>query len=111
MTVLPLYCMIWHDLPTSLPPPKQRNISSSAGSTGSSATVPMAEAFRLDAMIGVVEEVMEDPNGSSKAGSLSWRLLVNHQGRSFDCRIGKLGGIPTHRLSTFIHPINLAHQG
>lgn len=52
MTVLPLYCMIWHDRPTSLPPPRQRNLSSSAGSTGSSmAALAMAEALRLDAMM------------------------------------------------------------
>jgi hypothetical protein len=53
MTVLPLYCTIWQDLPTSLPPPKHRNMNSSAGSTGSSLTVtpPMAVAFRLDAMV------------------------------------------------------------
>lgn len=52
MTVLPLYWMIWQDRPTSLPPPRQRNLSSSAGSTGSSlAALAMAEALRLDAIV------------------------------------------------------------
>lgn len=52
MTVLPLYWMIWQDRPTSLPPPRQRNLSSSAGSTGSSlAAFAIAEAFRLDAIV------------------------------------------------------------
>ena len=52
MTVFPLYWMIWQDRPTSLPPPKQRNISSSAGSTGSSvAADAIADAFRLEAMV------------------------------------------------------------
>ncbi len=52
MMVLPLYWMMWHDRPTSLPPPRQRNMSSSAGSTGSSGTAEaMAAALRLDAMV------------------------------------------------------------
>lgn len=52
MTVLPLYWMIWQDRPTSLPPPRQRNLSSSAGSTGSSlAALAIAEALRLDAIV------------------------------------------------------------
>lgn len=52
MTVLPLYWMIWQDRPTSLPPPRQRNLSSSAGSTGSSlAAFAIAEALRLDAIV------------------------------------------------------------
>lgn len=54
MTVLPLYWMIWHDRPTSLPPPRQRNMSSSEGSTGSSwAAAFIADAFRLDAMVAL----------------------------------------------------------
>jgi hypothetical protein len=36
MTVFPLYWMMWHDRPTSFPPPKQVKRSSSLGSTGSS---------------------------------------------------------------------------
>ena len=52
MTVLPLYCMMWQDLPTSIPPPKHRNMNSSAGSTGSSISGDMAESFLLPAMVG-----------------------------------------------------------
>lgn len=52
ITVLPLYWTMWHDRPTSFPPPRQRNMSSSAGSTGSSgAAEAMAEALRLDAIL------------------------------------------------------------
>lgn len=52
MTVFPLYCIMWHDRPTSLPPPRQRNMSSSEGSTGSSGVaVAIAAAFRFEAMI------------------------------------------------------------
>lgn len=52
MTVLPLYWTMWQDRPTSFPPPRQRNMSSSEGSTGSSLTVAaMAEALRLEAML------------------------------------------------------------
>lgn len=54
ITVLPLYSKIWHDLPTSLPPPKHKNISSSAGSTGSSGAGAMAAAFRLEAIFGSI---------------------------------------------------------
>lgn len=50
MTVLPLYWRIWHDLPTSLPPPRHTNMSSSDGSTGSSTVGAIAEALRFDAM-------------------------------------------------------------
>ena len=53
MTVFPLYCMIWHDRPTSLPPPRQRNLRTSEGSTGSSGgAAAIAAAFRLEAMSG-----------------------------------------------------------
>lgn len=60
MTVLPLYWIIWHDLPTSLPPPSARNISSSDGSTGSSSSnfAFMAECGRLAAMAMAVVVVM-----------------------------------------------------
>ena len=51
MTVFPLYWRMWHDRPTSLPPPRHRNISSSAGSTGSSSAGDMAASFRLVAML------------------------------------------------------------
>jgi len=50
MTVLPLYCRMWQDRPTSLPPPKHRNISSSAGSMGSISSGSNAACFRLDAI-------------------------------------------------------------
>ena len=53
MTVLPLYCIIWDDRPTSLPPPKFKNISSSEGSIGSSASDATADSLRLVAMLGV----------------------------------------------------------
>lgn len=52
MTVLPLYCMMWQDRPTSIPPPKHKNINSSAGSTGSSISGDKAESFLLLAMLG-----------------------------------------------------------
>ena len=51
MTVLPLYCMMWQDLPTSIPPPKHKNMNSSAGSTGSSISGDMAESFLFPAML------------------------------------------------------------
>lgn len=51
MTVLPLYCIMWQDLPTSIPPPKHKNMNSSAGSTGSSISGDMAESFLLPAML------------------------------------------------------------
>ena len=55
MTVFPLYWMMWHDRPTSLPPPRQRNMSSSDGSIASSvAAAFIADAFRFDAMMSVV---------------------------------------------------------
>lgn len=43
---------MWHDRPTSFPPPKHRNISSSEGSTGSSeADAAIADALRLEAIV------------------------------------------------------------
>lgn len=52
MTVFPLYWIMWHDRPTSFPPPKHRNMSSSDGSKGSSETeAAMADALRLDAIV------------------------------------------------------------
>lgn len=52
MTVFPLYWMMWHERPTSLPPPRQMNLSSSDGSTGSSlAVLAMAAALRFEAMM------------------------------------------------------------
>lgn len=57
ITVLPLYWMMWHERPTSLPPPRQMNLSSSDGSTGSSlAALAMAEALRLEAIVNTVDE-------------------------------------------------------
>lgn len=66
MTVLPLYCMMWHDLPTSFPPPSARNISSSEGSIGSSTSGVAASCFRLAAMVDLgVSVVMKDYSESS----------------------------------------------
>lgn len=66
MTVLPLYWMTWQDRPTSFPPPKQRNMSSSAGSTGSSGTVDaMADALRFEAIVpGVLDKLGRRYSGS-----------------------------------------------
>lgn len=50
MTVLPLYWRMWQDRPTSLPPPRHRNISSSAGSMGSTSSGSKAACFLLDAI-------------------------------------------------------------
>lgn len=50
MTVLPLYWRMWQERPTSLPPPKHKNISSSAGSMGSTSSGSIAACFLLDAM-------------------------------------------------------------
>ena len=47
MTVLPLYWIMWHDLPTSFPPPRHKNMSSSAGSTGSSTSGESVDSFLL----------------------------------------------------------------
>ena len=51
MTVLPLYWMMWQERPTSIPPPKHKNMNSSAGSTGSSISGDIAESFLLLAML------------------------------------------------------------
>ena len=59
MTVLPLYCMMWQDLPTSIPPPKHKNMNSSAGSTGSSISGDMAESFLLPAMVGALMDTLQ----------------------------------------------------
>ena len=84
MTVLPLYWMIWHERPTSLPPPRQRNMSSSDGSTGSSGgAAAMAEALRLDAITGYSggRELRDGSSSQMAVGSCSygWVILpINH---------------------------------
>ena len=79
MTVFPLYCMIWHDLPTSFPPPKHRNINSSEGSTGSSSTVEaMAEALRFEAMITKVPVTFENWSQTRVANEAGIQLGSRH---------------------------------
>ena len=51
MMVLPLYCRIWHDRPTSLQPPKPRKSSCSEGSTVSSSPFATADSFLLVAIL------------------------------------------------------------
>lgn len=70
MTVFPLYCMMWHDRPTSFPPPRQRNINSSDGSTASSLlSGDNADNFLLVAISKESTKVLEE--GFSSSSSLA----------------------------------------
>ena len=97
MMVLPLYWMMWHERPTSLPPPRQRNMSSSAGSTGSSgaAAPAMAAALRLEAMVmrcwgsGVL--------GFGGGGVLTMDLVVQHDPWSIVCGEFNMQHLPSFK--------------
>ena len=80
MTVLPLYCMMWQDRPTSIPPPRHKNMNSSAGSTGSSISGDMAESFLLPAMLWA--SIAFRPNGQG------WLHEEQEQDRMEKCPVG-----------------------
>lgn len=105
ITVLPLYWMTWHDRPTSFPPPRHRNMSSSDGSTGSSSTAPMAASFRFAAMSKAIShdamsltrrsqgiDITVDRVVREEAGR--WMRRVYHHHRSCRCSYRDLAQLP-----------------
>ncbi|KAF1995704.1 hypothetical protein P154DRAFT_610117 [Amniculicola lignicola CBS 123094] len=86
MTVFPLYWMMWHERPTSFPPPKHRNMSSSAGSTGSSSSGAIAASLRLVAIVASPGSERHCAMGAARGGRGWGGVVRNGQLRGLGVR-------------------------